>query len=163
MALAFTISDPAMAMGGGSEGKADTETGKSEKKKGHCGKDKMHGLMGLTMTGIKPCKTMKFLDHFKKWVEISPEQEAAWGTFSKAIKLQASSKPDMQPMMMAMSPVIMAEKKIAMAEKMVQMKKNTLEAYKALQMALDKQQAQLADSFLVQHVMMHKEMQKGGH
>jgi hypothetical protein len=69
----------------------------------------------------------------------------------------------MKPMMMKMSPVQRAEKKIAMVEKMVQMKKNTLEAYKTLQQALDKQQVQLADAFLAQHFMMHKGMKKGSH
>jgi hypothetical protein len=78
-----------MAMGG--KDKAETKVSKMEKKKGQCKKDGMHGSMGLTMTRIKPCKTMKFLDHFKKWVEITPEQELAWGTFSKAIKLQVTS------------------------------------------------------------------------
>ena len=121
----------------------------------------MHGSMGLTMTNIMPCKTMKFLDHFKKWVEITPEQASAWGTFSKAIKLQATHKPSMKPMMMEMSPVKVAEKKIAKAEKMVQMKKNTLEAYKNLQKTLDEQQIQLADAFLAKHMMMHKGMKKG--
>jgi hypothetical protein len=161
--LAFTIANPAMAMGGGSKGKGDAKAAKMEEKKGQCKKGGMHGTMGLAMTSIKPCKAMKFLDHFKKWVEITPEQEAAWGQFSKAIKLQATSKPAMKPIMMEMNPVKRAEKKIAMAEKMVQMKKNTLEAYKNLQQALDKQQVQLADTFLAQHFMMHKKMKKGGH
>jgi hypothetical protein len=161
--LAFTIVDPVMAMGGGGKGKAETKAAKMENKKNKCKKGGMHGPMGLTMTKIKPCKAMKFLDHFKTWVEITPEQEATWGAFSKTIKLQATSKPAMKPMMMAMSPVKMAEKMIAMAEKMIQMKKNTLEAYKTLQQVLDKQQTQLADAFLAQHVMMHKGMKKGGH
>lgn len=161
--LTFSITDPAMAMGGGSKGKSDDKAATIEPKKGHGKKGGMHDSMGLTMTNKMPGMTMKFLEHFKKWVEIKPEQELAWGAFSKTIKLQATSKPPRKHMMMQMSPVQRAEMKIAKAEKMVQMKKNTLEAYKALLTVLDKQQYQLADAFLAKHMMKHKGMKKGGH
>jgi hypothetical protein len=161
--LAFSITDPDMAMGRGSKGKSDDKAAKMVHKKGHSKMGGMHGSMGLTMTNIMPGMTMKFLEHFKKWVEITPEQASAWGAFSKSIKLQATSKPPMKHMMMMMSPVKRAEMKIARAEQMVQMKKNTLEAYKALQQVLDKQQSQLADAFLAKHMMMHKGKKKGGH
>ena len=159
--FALSITGPAMAMGGHSEGKSDDKAAKMEHKKGHSKMGGMHGSMGLTMTNTMPGKTMKFLEHFKKWVEITPEQELAWGAFSKAIKLQATSKPPMKHMMMVMSPVEKAEMKIAGAEKMVQMKKSTLAAYKALLKVLDSQQSQLADAFLAKHMMMHKGMHKG--
>ena len=165
LVLSFAIADPAMAMGGGSMGKSDAKAGKMEDKKGHDKKGGMHGSMGLSMTNVMPGKTLMFLDHFKKWIEITPEQQPAWGAFSKAIKLQATHKRPMRHMMMMMSPVQMAEAKIARTEQMVQLKKNTLKAFKALLEVLDEQQVQLANAFLAKHMMMHKGkgMKKGGH
>lgn len=165
LTVAFMVTaDSVAAMGMGGEGKADADAKvtKMEGKEGHCKKGGMqHGSMGLIMAHTMPCKTMKFLNHFKKWVEITSEQEAAWGTFSKTIKLQTVRQPPMKQMG-GMDPIAMAEKKIAKAERMLQMQKNTLEAYKALQKVLDKQQLQLADAFLMKHSMEHKGM-KGGH
>jgi len=77
--FAFAIMDPAMAMGGDSKGKSDDKAAKMEHKKGHSKMGGMHGSMGLTMTNTMPGKTMKFLEHFKKWVEITPDQECGLG------------------------------------------------------------------------------------
>ena len=162
--LAVAIAGPGMAMEAGHKGQAHAKQGSSEGKKGHGYKGGMHASMGLTMTNIMPGKTMKFLNHFKSWVEITPEQEPAWTAFSRAIKLQASTKPHrkhMKPMKMGLGPVARAEMQIARAERMIQMKKKTLEAYKALLQVLDDQQAQLADSFLAHHTTGHKGMKRG--
>ena len=158
--IALSITAPAMAMGENSKGKSDEKATKMEHKKGHGKMAGMHGSMGLSMTNVMPGKTMKFLEHFKKWIEITADQEMAWGTFSKSIKLQAMSKPPKMHMMMV-SPVEKAEMKIARAEQVIQMKKNTLAAYKALLEVLDDQQSQLADVFLIKHMKMHKTMHKG--
>ncbi len=162
--LAVTITGPTMAMEGGHKGEAHTKHGSMEGKKGHGKKGGMYGSMGLTMTGIMPGKAMKFLNHFKSWIEITPEQEPAWSAFSKAIKLQATTKPhrkDMMHMKMDVSPVARAEMQIAQAERMIQMKKHTLEGYKALLQVLDEQQVNLADSFLAHHMTGHKGMKHG--
>jgi len=158
-ALSFT--NPAMAMGGDSKGKSNERAAKTEHKKGHGKMGGMHGSMGLSMTNVMPGKTMRFLEHFKKWIEITPEQAMAWGSFSKTIKLQATSKPPKMHVMI-MSPVEKAEMKIARAEQIIQMKKNTLAAYKDLLNVLDDQQTQLADVFLAKHMKMRKGMHKGG-
>ncbi len=158
----FSMVSQTMAMGGDSKGKNSEKATRMEHKKGHDKKGGMHGSMGLSMTNIMPGKTMKFLDHFKKWIEITPEQGMAWGKFSKALKLQATSKQPMMHMRM-MGPVEQAEMKIIKAEKMIQMKKNTLAAYQDLLKSLDVQQAQLADAFLAKHMKMHKGMKKGKH
>ena len=135
--------------------KDDEKGSEKDGKKEKCKKEDMPGAMGLTMTNIMPCKTMKFLEHFKKWVEVEPKQETAWGVFSKVIKLQAANEPYQENMMVEMSPVQRAEKQIAWAMKVTAMKKNTLRAYKALQKVLDKRQVQLADIFLAKHTKMH--------
>jgi len=164
--LAVAIAGPGMAMEGGHKGQvhAHAKHGGSEGKKGHGNVGGMHNSMGLTMTNTMPGKTMKFLNHFKSWIEITPEQEPAWSAFSRAIKLQATTKPHMKrmkPMNMGVGPVARAEMQIARAERMIQMKKDTLEAYKALLQVLDDQQAQLADSFLAHHTTGHKGMKQG--
>ncbi len=178
--LAVSITSPTMAMEGGHKGGAHAMHGsmqgkrghgkkhgmhgRMEGQKGHGKKHGMHGSMGLTMTNMMPGRTMKFLNHFKSWIEITPEQEPAWSAFSIAIKLQATTKPHRKRMMhmkMEVSPVVIAEMQIARAERMIQVKKNTLEAYKALLQVLDEQQARLADSFLAYHMTGHKGMKKG--
>lgn len=160
--LAVAITGPGMAMEGGHKGGIHAKHGSNEGKKGHGAKGGMHGSMGLTMTNTMPGKTMKFLNHFKSWIEITPEQEPAWTAFSRAIKLQATPMPHMKHMKMAAGPVARAEMQIARAERMIQMKKNTLEAYKALLQVLDEQQVQLADSFLAHHLTGHKGGMKKG-
>ena len=159
--FALTLTNPVMAMGGDSKGKGNEKAAKMEHKKGHGKMGGMHGSMGLSMTNVMPGKTMKFLEHFKKWIEITPEQEMAWGSFSKAIKLQATSKPPTMHVMIV-SPIERAEMKIARAEQIIQMKKNTLAAYKDLLKVLDDQQIQLADVFLAKHMKIRKGMHKGG-
>ena len=147
----------------GSEKDGKKEKCKKENKSCECKKEDTHGAMGLTMTNIMPCKTMKFLEHFKKWVEVEPRQETAWGVFSKAIKLQSANEPHQENMTVEMSPVQRAEKQIAWAVKMTAMKKDTLRAYKALQKVLDERQVQLADIFLAKHTKMHHSMKNADH
>ena len=164
MILTFAVAGSTVAMESGSKSHGHTKQGKMESKKKEGKKKGMHGSMGLTMTNIMPGKTMMFLDHFKQWIEVTSDQESAWGAFSKAIKLQATTLPHKKHMMhmnMQISPVAMAEMKIARAEHMIHMKRNTLDAYKALQQVLNEQQVQLADAFLAKHMVEHKGMKKG--
>lgn len=163
LVFAFSVTAPAMAMQGSAKSGADAGASITEHKKGHDKKGGKHAPMGLTMSNVKPGKTMKFLDHFKKWLEITPEQQQAWAAFSKAIKLQATKKSPMKHGTKQMNPVQRAEMAIARDEQMIQLKKNTLEAYRALLQVLDEQQAQLADAYLARHSGMHKGKKKGSH
>lgn len=164
LVLTVAITGPSVAMEAGHRGEASAKHGGMGGKKDHGKMGEMHSSMGLTMTNINPGKTMKFLDHFKNWIEVTPEQQPAWSAFSKAVKLQSTSKFHVKQMLhknMGVSPVAAAEMQIARAEGMIQMKRNTLEAYKSLLQVLDEQQAQLADSFLAHHMTGHKGMKKG--
>jgi hypothetical protein len=165
LVLALLVVGPVMAKPSGKEG-ASSHSAETTKK----GKmAKMHakmGKMGLSMTNVMPGMAMKFLGHFKTWIEITPDQEVAWADFTKAIKVQATAKPQMMGHSAhTMDSVAAAEMKMHWNMEMMGLKKKTLEAYKALQKTLDAQQLRLAETFLAHHKSHkgHGGRKKGGH